>query len=154
MSAICSEKIQEGKKIVGMIFDSRSWWPYCSVAILTTTFARISTYGSPLTIGFASTAIISETNLEPDFHVVDERQEFSVGSYFKARGFRVTHSVPDTRHYAINTPVGLLYHGSDFKLDPASWRQSQWPWIYETTATGRRFTNAPWLSKSREVRAR
>ncbi|RLC35475.1 hypothetical protein DRH14_00880, partial [Candidatus Shapirobacteria bacterium] len=30
---------------------------------------------------------------------------------------RVTHSIPDTFHFAIQTPLGLLYHGSDFKFD-------------------------------------
>lgn len=31
---------------------------------------------------------------------------------------RVTHSVPDTSHLIIDTPVGIFYHGSDFKFDP------------------------------------
>lgn len=30
---------------------------------------------------------------------------------------RVTHSVPDTSHIFIRTPVGNFYHGSDFKFD-------------------------------------
>jgi ribonuclease J len=30
---------------------------------------------------------------------------------------RVTHSVPDTAHIFIRTPVGNFYHGSDFKFD-------------------------------------
>lgn len=29
----------------------------------------------------------------------------------------MTHSVPDTRHFAIHTPEGLIYHGTDFKID-------------------------------------
>lgn len=31
---------------------------------------------------------------------------------------RVTHSVPDTSHLIIETPIGIFYHGSDFKFDP------------------------------------
>ena len=29
----------------------------------------------------------------------------------------MTHSIPDTTHILVSTPVGDLYHGSDFKLD-------------------------------------
>jgi len=31
---------------------------------------------------------------------------------------RLTHSVPDTSHLIIETPIGIFYHGSDFKFDP------------------------------------
>lgn len=111
------EKIQEGKKIVGMILTHGHDDHIAALPYLLPHLPAFPIYGSPLTIGFARQRV-SETNLEPDFHVVEEHQEFFIGSYFKARGFRVTHSVPDTRHYAINTPAGLVYHGSDFKLDP------------------------------------
>src|SRR5258708_40372998 len=37
---------------------------------------------------------------------------------FKFSFVRVTHSVPDTSHIFIETPIGNFYHGSDFKLDP------------------------------------
>ncbi|MBI2074629.1 MAG: ribonuclease J [Candidatus Levybacteria bacterium] len=36
---------------------------------------------------------------------------------FRASFIRVTHSVPDTSHILIKTPVGNIYHGSDFKFD-------------------------------------
>ncbi len=29
----------------------------------------------------------------------------------------VNHSIPDTHHFAITTPLGVFYHGSDFKFD-------------------------------------
>ncbi len=37
---------------------------------------------------------------------------------FTAEPVRVTHSIPDTYHYFLRTPVGNFYHGSDFKFDP------------------------------------
>jgi len=37
---------------------------------------------------------------------------------FEAEAIRVTHSIPDTFHYFIRTPIGNFYHGSDFKFDP------------------------------------
>jgi ribonuclease J len=36
---------------------------------------------------------------------------------FKAQYIHVTHSIPDTKHILIKTPVGNMYHGPDFKLD-------------------------------------
>lgn len=36
---------------------------------------------------------------------------------FKARFIHMTHSIPDTTHIFIQTPVGNVYHGSDFKFD-------------------------------------
>lgn len=37
---------------------------------------------------------------------------------FKVSFIRLTHSVPDTSHLVIETPIGIFYHGSDFKFDP------------------------------------
>ena len=36
---------------------------------------------------------------------------------FSVDPIRVTHSIPDTFHFAISTPLGIFYHGSDFKFD-------------------------------------
>lgn len=36
---------------------------------------------------------------------------------FKAQFVRMTHSIPDTSHIILRTPLGAIYHGSDFKLD-------------------------------------
>ena len=47
---------------------------------------------------------------------VDYAKEYSFG-FFKVRFIRMTHSIPDTMHIQIKTPVGTIYHGTDFKLD-------------------------------------
>jgi len=41
----------------------------------------------------------------------------NIGPY-RLSFIRVTHSVPDTSHIVIETPIGSFYHGSDFKIDP------------------------------------
>lgn len=43
-------------------------------------------------------------------------QEYQFGN-FKVSFIKMTHSIPDTMHVLIKTPVGSMYHGPDFKLD-------------------------------------
>lgn len=38
-------------------------------------------------------------------------------SLFEIQFLRITHSIPDTMHLLIKTPIGNFYHGTDFKLD-------------------------------------
>lgn len=44
------------------------------------------------------------------------RKDYYFGP-FKVRFIHMTHSIPDTTHILIKTPVGTIYHGPDFKLD-------------------------------------
>ncbi|HEV2339611.1 MAG TPA: ribonuclease J [Patescibacteria group bacterium] len=46
----------------------------------------------------------------------EKGQEVKLG-VFSASFIRVTHSVPDTAHIVIKTPIGTIYHGSDYKFD-------------------------------------
>ncbi|HUV72238.1 MAG TPA: ribonuclease J [Clostridia bacterium] len=57
-----------------------------------------------------------------EFGIVPNIEEVKQGSKIKVGGFtvefvHVTHSIPDTMHLVIQTPVGLIYHAADFKLD-------------------------------------
>ncbi|MFA5770428.1 MAG: ribonuclease J [Patescibacteria group bacterium] len=47
---------------------------------------------------------------------VDFNKEYIFGD-FRVSYLKMTHSIPDTTHIIIKTPVGTIYHGSDFKLD-------------------------------------
>ncbi len=47
---------------------------------------------------------------------VDFNKEYTFGD-FHVSYLKMTHSIPDTTHILIQTPVGTVYHGSDFKLD-------------------------------------
>jgi len=47
---------------------------------------------------------------------VDFNKEYIFGD-FTISYLKMTHSIPDTTHIIIKTPVGTIYHGSDFKLD-------------------------------------
>ncbi|MCX7881151.1 MAG: ribonuclease J [Patescibacteria group bacterium] len=47
---------------------------------------------------------------------VQTRKTYYFGG-FALEFIRLTHSIPDTFHLLIKTPIGNLYHGTDFKLD-------------------------------------
>ncbi len=48
-----------------------------------------------------------------------DRDVFEIGP-FKINPFRVTHSVPDTVGFAIDTPVGRIFHVAEHKMDQTS----------------------------------
>lgn len=48
-----------------------------------------------------------------------DRDTFNVGP-FNITSFRVTHSVPDTVGFAIDTPVGRIFHVAEHKMDQTS----------------------------------
>lgn len=51
-----------------------------------------------------------------DLRLIEEGTRFRVGP-FEVEGFRVSHSIPDAFGLAIRTPVGMVVHTGDFKID-------------------------------------
>ncbi len=72
-------------------------------------------YTSKLTAAFVANKC-KEFSLPVDIKVVTYGKEYQFGE-FTAEFIPVTHSIPDTTHILISSPVGTMYHGSDFKLD-------------------------------------
>lgn len=109
--------LEQGKKIVGMILthghdDHIAALPY----ILPELPSNFPIFGSPLTAGFAEQRM-KDAGVDKKVTVVRDGQAFQIGTHFNATAYPITHSVPDTKHYAIDTPEGIVYHGSDFKMD-------------------------------------
>jgi ribonuclease J len=74
-------------------------------------------YGSRLTAALANDKLV-EFGLSLNVQTVGLEDNNTVRlGIFSATFMRVTHSVPDTAHILISTPVGNFYHGSDFKFD-------------------------------------
>ena len=48
---------------------------------------------------------------------IDPGVPYQFGQHFAARWFRVCHSIPDAMGIAINTPLGMVIHTGDFKID-------------------------------------
>ncbi len=73
-------------------------------------------FASKLTAMFLENKFKQETKRNIFIERVNFEKEYSFGD-FKVKFIRVTHSIPDTTHIFIKTPIGNFYHGSDFKLD-------------------------------------
>ena len=59
---------------------------------------------------------LEEFGLRRKIRVFREKDKLKLGKFF-LEPIRVTHSIPDTFHFLIKTPIGSFYHGSDFKFD-------------------------------------
>ncbi|MCL4390005.1 MAG: ribonuclease J [Patescibacteria group bacterium] len=76
---------------------------------------KVPIYGTKLTIGLSKMRV-EEAGVKADWREVNYGQSISVGD-FTVNFIHVTHSIPDAANLLINTPAGLIYHGSDFKFD-------------------------------------
>jgi ribonuclease J len=78
---------------------------------------NVPVYGTPLTIALVRSKL-EEHRLLKDAklhtYVPGDRVEFGA---FTVEPIRVTHSIPDTVSLAIKTPVGMVIHTGDFKID-------------------------------------
>ena len=61
-------------------------------------------------------ARLAESQIRAKIEVYDSG-EIIRRTPFVVEPIRVTHSIPDTFHLSIETPIGIFYHGSDFKFD-------------------------------------
>jgi len=74
-------------------------------------------YGTPLTIGLIKEKLEEfKLDRETEFKTVKPRDKVSVGP-FEIEFIRVSHSIADGAGLAIKTPVGVVIHTGDFKLD-------------------------------------
>ena len=74
-------------------------------------------YGTRLSLGIIEGKIDEmPLDYEPDLYTVDAGDVIPLG-VFKAEFIHVNHSIADACAIAIRTPVGIVYHSGDFKLD-------------------------------------
>ena len=79
--------------------------------------ARVPVYGSPLTIALVAEKLREHDLGDVALHAIRPRDRIEVGP-FVVQPLRVTHSIADGVGLAITTPVGMIVHTGDFKLDP------------------------------------
>lgn len=76
---------------------------------------NIPVFAPKLAAAFIESRLV-ESNIRAKLTVYEPSKPINVG-VFNVDPIRVTHSIPDTHHFAITTPIGTFYHGSDFKFD-------------------------------------
>lgn len=74
-------------------------------------------YGSRLTLGLVVEKL-KEHNLEKKVRLteVSQREKIKIGP-LEIEFIRVSHSIPDAMSIAVHTPIGILVHTGDIKLD-------------------------------------
>ncbi len=78
---------------------------------------KVPVYSTKLTNGLIRVKLKERKALEgAELNVVAPGEEITLGS-FKIEFFPVCHSIPDAVGFIITTPVGIVVHSGDFKLD-------------------------------------
>lgn len=111
------QQLDAGKTIVGMVLTHGHDDHIAALPYILPELPDFPIFASPLTAGFAANRVEESPAANREFTVVSDNHIITVSQNFQIEAIPMTHSVPDTRHYAIHTPVGVMYHGSDFKID-------------------------------------
>ena len=77
----------------------------------------VPVYGSPLTLGLLQEKLKEAGLKSTNLNAVEPKNVVKLGRHFSVEFFRVTHSIPGCFGLAINTPVGMVVHTGDFKMD-------------------------------------
>lgn len=76
---------------------------------------NVPIYGTRFPLGLIRNKL-NEHNLKGRLHPIKAGQKFKVGC-FEVEALRITHSIPDSVCFSINTPAGKIFHTGDFKID-------------------------------------
>ena len=78
---------------------------------------NVPIYGTRLSLGIIEGKLEENSpGYDPELYTVEAGDVISLG-VFKAEFIHVNHSIADACAIAIKTPVGVVYHSGDFKLD-------------------------------------
>jgi ribonuclease J len=97
---------------------------------------KVPVYATRLTAALAEVKL-QDFGLQSHVNTMDSDKILHIGP-FSVEFVHVTHSIPDAANLIIRTPVGILYHGSDFKFDwtPIDGQQTDVAKIAKTSAEG------------------
>ncbi len=110
--------------------DHHSALPYHYDAL-----GRPPIYASKLTAYFVENKFRDRAGQSVRVNQIEYDRTYKFGD-FEADFIHMTHSIPDTMHMLIKTPIGTFYHGADFKIDLNPPYDSP-PDFYKITKAGR-----------------
>lgn len=132
------EQLKSGKKrIVGMFLSHGHEDHIGGLPFILPQLPKFPIYASPLTTALSNEKL-AEFNLPRSVQQVNfGTGEIRLGD-FKVSFVRVTHSIPDSTNIFIKTPVGNVYHGSDYKVDltPADGKLTEFDKISQASRDG------------------
>lgn len=106
---------QHQKKIHAIILTHGHDDHHAALPYILPQLGPVPVFGSRLTTAFASDRL-RDRGVSRQLKLLKPNDQLPLGP-FTVEPIYVTHSIPDTYHFAIHTPVGIIYHGSDFKFD-------------------------------------
>lgn len=111
------QSLKQGKKIVGMAISHGHEDHMGGLPFILPQLPDFPIFSTPFSAAMANKKLqefgISKKVQSAEFGL-DKKITFGP---FSLSFLYVTHSVPDTSHIFIRTPIGNLYHGSDYKFD-------------------------------------
>jgi ribonuclease J len=102
-------------KIRGIIFTHGHDDHIGGIPYIYPKLGKIPMWGTRLTAAFANIKL-TEAKIKTLVTPVDFSDVLKLGP-FTISFVRMTHSIPDAANLIIETPIGIFYHGSDFKFD-------------------------------------
>src|SRR6266702_6828929 len=133
----CMPEGRATKKIAGMLLTHGHEDHIGGLPYILPRLPSFPVYGSPLTAALANEKL-TEFNTQPVVQTVRfTNGNIQIGD-FKITFIHVTHSIPDTTHLFIETPVGNFYHGADYKFDltPADRKRTEFLKIAQAAQKG------------------
>lgn len=77
---------------------------------------KVPIYGTRLTLGLVENKLLEHKIEDAELNVVEAGSTINLGC-FKVTFIRNNHSIPDAVSFAIDTPIGMVVHTGDFKID-------------------------------------
>jgi ribonuclease J len=102
-------------KIRGIVFTHGHDDHIGGISYIYPKLGKVPMWGTRLTAAFTNIKL-AEAKIKTRVTPVEYTETLRIG-VFTVSFVRVTHSIPDAANLIIETPVGIFYHGSDYKFD-------------------------------------
>jgi len=78
---------------------------------------NVPIYGTKLPMGLLANKFIEHNLQETKLNTINHGNKIKAGESFRVHFIRSNHSIPDSSALAIETPLGVVFHTGDFKID-------------------------------------